>query len=97
MVEEPTEQGELPREFLLRVVQGKPIAQMVRVNPKRELAAIYEEQVVYATFKERLRAASTVAPYYHSRLSRILADAGRSDDEKSFHELMAELSAALPQ
>ena len=64
----------LPHEFLLGVVRGEPIKQMVLTNVmdkagKKVLRTEYVERTIYPDLPARVDAAKAVAPYYAPRLA----------------------------
>lgn len=64
----------LPHEFLLKVVRGEPIEQMVLTNVldrkgEKVLHTEYQKRIIYPDLPARVDAAKAVAPYYAPRLA----------------------------
>ena len=69
--------GELPHEFLLRIVRGEAIYRD-HVHPRTKLVTKIAE--IYG-FTERIDAAKAAAPYYAPKISTVEVIHGVSDDE----------------
>ena len=69
--------GELPHEFLLRIVRGEPI---FRIEVNSVTGMKEHKQEVYG-FEDRKDAAKAVAPYFAPKISTVEVIHGVSDNE----------------
>ena len=83
--------GMLPHEWLLMIVQGKPVDQKLFSNSTQE----YTDTVFYPDFKTRLEAAKVVAPFFAPKLATMTMK-GKGDPEL-LTEMLKAVSEHLPE
>lgn len=83
--------GELPHEFLLRIMRGEVILRKVLVDPDDPECGELRTVVEKYGFEERVDAAKAAAPYYAPKISTVELISGVPDDE--LDNIIAQLAA----
>lgn len=94
----PSEEDEqlMPHEWLVRVMNGHPVRQMVRekyLDENGYEVDDYHEALVYPTLDQRMKAAKEAAPYYAPKLN---AHKQMVRDTTTIDEAIRRLAAELP-
>ena len=84
--------GELPHEFMLRIMRGGAIQQK-RVNPE---TGEYEDTEFYPAFKYRLECAKYAAPYFAAKLAHIPLLNGETPDMGDIIKEFVTILKAIP-